>query len=368
MILYPFQSETLKALERPAHVICVAPTGAGKSLIYERFASNPDARTLLISPLIALARQQADRLRALHLPVFLGCGVPGSRPSQRELSSPSVWVVSPEKLRMNPYLKAQLSQWKPNFLVVDECHCLWEWGESFRPSYKELPSLIRDLGIPRSLWLTATLPPHARMELLKLLPSNTFELGRFKIPDSLDFEIVRVPWPNRPFALMRWLNDNPTPGLIFAPTRKSTARIWNLLKEARIPALLYHAGLSAEERRNSEELIKHNKVRVIVATTAFGLGMDILHLDWVLLWQAPYSLLNLAQQMGRVGRNGKKAKARLFWDKSDFTLLTWIGMRSPRSAAELFEVHCFLESTENPRLYLERYFNDPGVQNRDPSN
>ena len=171
--LRPFQRAALSALAEPGHVICVSRTGSGKSLIYERAARQPGRRTLLVSPLIALAFQQRERLRAAGLRVKMGSGGSAERPE----SGTQAWIVSPETLRYAAYQSA-LESWKPDFLVVDECHCLWDWGDGFRPDFLALPDLIPRLGIPRSLWLTATLPVDARRELRSRLPSRVRELGR----------------------------------------------------------------------------------------------------------------------------------------------------------------------------------------------
>src|SRR5262249_24821920 len=156
--LRPFQQAALEALVHPGHVLCVAPTGSGKSLIYERAAQKPGRRTLLITPLVALARQQHERLSA-RATATLGAGSGSQGPPPGAESG--IWLASPESLQSPRSLPA-LRRWRPDFLVVDECHCLWEWGESFRPAFRAIPGLLRELAIDSSLWLTATLPPEAR--------------------------------------------------------------------------------------------------------------------------------------------------------------------------------------------------------------
>ena len=246
--LRPFQLAALTALERPGHLILVAPTGAGKSLVYERAASSPGRRTLLVSPLIALARQQEKRLNA--------AGIRTNRVAAGERPDPHarVWIISPEKLASETFQR-QLRDWAPNFLVLDECHCLWEWGGGFRPSFKLVPFLVDALGIRTTLWLTATLPPAARTELRAALPGQITEQGTFALPPGLESALHRVGWAERMRLATQWIRAQSRPGILFVPTRSLAGRWANLLGAAGRDAVVYHAGLSAEERLAAESRI-----------------------------------------------------------------------------------------------------------------
>jgi ATP-dependent DNA helicase RecQ len=350
--LRSFQRETLAALERPGHVICVAPTGSGKSLIYERFAARPGRRTLLVTPLVALARQQAARLEAAGLRVRAGASRAGD--------GTAAWIASPETLA-HPSSARFLSRWRPDLLVVDECHCVWEWGERFRPAFAAVPELLRAHRVARSLWLTATLPREARLALRATLSPVPVEIGSFALPDSLTLEVRRVPWSHRVEALHGWISAQEGPGLVFAPTRETTERLARLLEAGlarRVRA--YHAGLGQEERRALESEVRENRVDVTVATSAFGMGMDFAHLRWVALWQAPLSLLALAQAIGRVGRNAAGGRALVLWDDEDFRLLEWAAQGSERSREELVRTLAFLQKGGCPRKALAQYFDAEG--------
>lgn len=335
---------------RPSsHLLCIAPTGSGKSLIYEQRTAVPGTRTLLISPLVALARQQASRLKASGIAVSHSGETPGS--------GTAAWIVSPETLTRFQ-VPSLLERWRPNFLVVDECHCLWDWGEEFRPAFQRLPELIERHSIPRSLWLTATLPEHARKSLREQLPSGLQEMGSFEIPENLFLSVKRVPWAHRASALIEWMKLHAAgePGIVFTATREGSARVGLLLEALGAKVSVYHAGLGSEERRAIESRVREKKVEVVVATSAFGMGMDYPHLKWVVLWQAPLSLLGLAQAIGRVGRASSRGRALVFWDPEDFRLLEWAALRSPRRRQELLFTLEFFNSSGCRKAALRRYF------------
>ena len=353
--LRPFQKEALSALKMPGHVLCIAPTGSGKSLIYERFIErNPGSKALLITPLLALARQQRERLMKLPNKVILGVGVSREKPPAYE---PAIWIASPESL-MHPIRHSALELWSPDFLIVDECHCLWEWGEQFRPAFSRIPELLGIGSFHRSLWLTATLPRDARKDLRTRLPSPLTEIGSFELPSELMLQVSRVPWPDRAEALLRWISIQAGAGIVFVSTREATLKLTRILQSIGKNAISYHAGLSNEERQSIENMISQRKTDVIVATSAFGMGMDHAHLRWAALWQAPSTLLSLAQAIGRVGRSSSRANALVLWDDDDFRLIEWTIQGSGRRRRELLEVYRFLHSDSCRRNALKHYFGD----------
>lgn len=354
-----FQKQALEALEKPAHVICVAATGSGKSLIYENHALRSKKRMLLVTPLIALARQQAERLRSLGLKITLGAGSFASTGKvERPDPGSHVWIVSPEMLQSRATREHLETVWRPEFLVVDECHCLWDWGDGFRPAFRQVPELIHQLSIPQSLWLTATLPVVARRELISDLRSQNkiIEIGQFSLPTRLRLDVHRVPLALRTQATLSFVRTRTDPGIVFVNRRKDTDRLSRLLSAAGVPVLSYHAGLCVEERRNLERLIQDEIPHVIVATSAFGMGMDFSHLRWSLLWQAPPSLLGLAQAIGRVGRSNQPGHGVLFWDHPDFRLIDWVIGNSRRRRDELMEVTRFVSSMKCRKALLREFF------------
>lgn len=353
--LRPFQEQALRILEDPnfaeRHLLCVAATGSGKSLIYEQAALKSGRRTLLISPLIALARQQESQLKALGLPVALSMGGRQDKPHPT-----GIWILSPEKLRFASTL-SQFNQWRPDLLVVDEAHCLWEWGEKFRPAFAEIAPLLKHLQIPRSLWLTATLPYEARLQLRENLGKELFEQGSFQLPPKLSLQVSYAPWDERASRLLAWVTQARSSGIIFVSTREATLRVAQLLAITRKKIVIYHAGLSREERINTEQQIAQCIPEIIVATSAFGMGMNYNYLRYVILWQLPPSLLSLVQIIGRVGRDPQqKAHAIVYWNEEDFRLLHWTIQNSERRKKEVTSLLEFCKSTECRRTSLRYYF------------
>jgi ATP-dependent DNA helicase RecQ len=258
-----------------------------------------------------------------------------------------------------------LKKWAPNFFVVDECHCFWEWGENFRPAFAKLPKWLEELEIDQSLWLSATLPFDAGRRLKSELPCLAIQ-GRFALPTKLRLHFEYVEWANRMEELIHWVRErSDLSGLIYVATREQAARISRTLELGlRIRPLLYHGGMSTEERQIVEMLLAEpskKEPRIVIATSAFGLGMDFSQLKWVLLFQSPSSLLELTQVIGRVARAGQQGEATLFWSNDDFRLLDWKAKDSQRSVDELSKIEKFLRDADCRERGLLAYFNEePG--------
>ena len=350
LTLRPFQKSALDILKQEKHLLCIAPTGSGKSLIYERLTQELKLKTLLITPLVALARQQTQSLSRSKIQNIFLSENHRNRPPQQS----GVWIMSPESLH-NPSHIRKITAWKPDFLVVDECHCLWDWGESFRPAFTEIPKLLNQFKIRRSLWLTATLPREAKAELREKVPA-LIELGAFSIPKNLDLSVQNLPRSQRLSYLLHWISLQKAPGAIFTSTRQSAERLGRLVSEV-TPALCYHAGMSREERVSVEERLRSDKGRSVVSTSAFGMGMDYSHLRWVVLWEAPPSLLSLVQSMGRVTRvQDTPSRALVLWDIDDFRSADWMVDGSSRKRDQLNEVLEYLQSSGCRKSALEAFF------------
>ncbi len=356
--LRPFQREAYQSIVNHDHTILIAPTGSGKSLIFQSYLKNfsVSTRALFISPLNALARQQATNFRALGIPVFQGVG----KDSERALSRSGVWILNPEKLYGK--FRKDVEDWKPNLLIVDEAHCVWEWGQSFRREFAELPHLVDEISIQKSFWCTATLPKLALQQIKESLPTPPNILGQFHLPTQL--EVVRLhAAPHVRIEVLRSLlaSCSSQSGMIFVATRKASDRVLQYLRYWSLPAVAYHAGMSSEERLALEQQISRHAQSGqpiwIVATSAFGMGMDYPFLKTCILFEPSFNLLSLAQALGRVGRSAENSRAYVFWHSNDFVRHSWLLQQSVRNQQRYEEVREWCETKACPRAHLEKYFN-----------
>ncbi|MBS1963600.1 MAG: hypothetical protein JST04_15405 [Bdellovibrionales bacterium] len=337
MELYTFQREALSVLREPkVNLALTAPTGSGKGRILEVLGADPRERILVLTPLLALARQQ--RLR------FASAGVPAER----------VRILSPESALLQ---ERRIREWRPTLVAVDEAHCVPEWGERFRPAYARLLAFLASLGCPRTLWMSATFPRSLLSEIEAALPGSWTTQGSFRISPSLRPTYVRLSPTERLERVREAVAGEPRPGLLFVGTRRDVCRYRDLFSGIR-PVLPYHAGLSDEERRGVEARLSRESVgeaeTSVIATNAFGMGMDFPQFAWAKIAQAPYSLLALMQAFGRVGRGGRKGEATLYWAEDDFRfggLL--IGSHSTRAADALADLRRYLEGSESDRRRIE---------------
>ena len=347
MKLRPFQSTALSLLKNPIHLVCVAPTGSGKSLVFREFLRRTRKRALIIFPLIALARQQVQKLRQDQIDTFW----PHDGPLKD--SSAQVWALSPEHLfcgtQKRPRWNA-LEIFRPEILIVDEAHCVWEWGRAFRPEFSRIPELLQLKSIQRSLWLTATLPIAARESLFHALPRSTHILDSSRLPEKLTVKSQKLSYFARKNYLIEHIQTHPQAGIVFVSRRRDTLELCKTIEALGRQVIVYHGGLARDERLAIEHRISKEKEAVVIATSAFGMGMDFLHFRWVLLWQPSLTLLALTQAIGRVGRAEQEGEATILWDESDFLYFkNWL-KGDAESIHQLWEVKALLEhSLKSPK-------------------
>ena len=305
----------------------IMPTGSGKSLCYQLPGLMMNGVTLVISPLIALMKDQVDALEARGLPATfvnssLGMDEMGARIAGLRQGKFKLMYVAPERFRSQRFLEA-LAQVDVSLVAVDEAHCISQWGHDFRPDYLRLRQVVETLPQARIMALTATATPEVRADAIKQLGLG--EAQREK-PSVLVFGFER---PNLHLAVTRAsshaaklqrlravLADYPT-GLVYCSTRKQTERVHKMLSQAGTPCRIYHGGLDDNERHDVQDAFMSGKVPVVVATNAFGMGVDRADLRCVIHWDIPGSVEAYYQEIGRAGRDGKPSRCELLFNYAD---------------------------------------------------
>jgi ATP-dependent DNA helicase RecQ len=325
--LRPVQAEAMLQLANGRDTLVVAPTGSGKSAIYQVPAVLIDGPTVVVSPLLALQRDQVMALAAHGAPDAL---VVNSDHTEGENAAAfealrdgraEFLFLSPEQLAKPAVLDA-LAAAKPSLFVVDEAHCVSAWGHDFRPDYLRLGEAIIHLGHPTVLALTATAAPPVRNDIIAVLglddPAQV--IGGFDRP-NLALEVSRQVTADdvRRAVIDRVLAEQPT-GLVYVQTRKDATDYAHALREQGVEAYAYHAGLKASERQDVHDAFLAERPVVIVATSAFGMGIDKPDVRFVLHAGPAESLDSYYQQIGRGGRDGEPARAALFFRPEDLHL------------------------------------------------
>ncbi len=312
----PQQEDIINAVLQGNDVLALLPTGGGKSLCYQVPALAKDGLCLVISPLIALMKDQVDHLRRKNITAFsLHSGLSFYEVKQTlkaaSESNCKFLYVSPERLQTTVF-KEWISSLDISLIAVDEAHCISQWGYDFRPPYLKIAELRERLpGIP-ILALTASATPDVQQDICdKLLfkKANIFRQSFAK--PNLSFSAFQL--PSKYNKLKEILQNVPGSALVYCKNRRRTKDIAGLLQADGIVASFYHAGLTAEQRTQRQQEWIENKTRVMVCTNAFGMGIDKPDVRTVVHMDVPESQENYYQEAGRAGRDGKKAYAVLLY-------------------------------------------------------
>ena len=318
----PGQREIIDTILSGRDCLAILPTGAGKSICFQIPALMQTGITYVISPLISLMEDQVEHLRQQGIPaVCINSGM--SKHTYNEVLYDvgrgvyKLLYLSPERLQNEFFIRFARKN-PPDFVVVDEAHCVSQWGHDFRPAYLKIINFVQALP-KRPLYaaFTATATPRVRQDMIECLGLN----NPVVITKSFDrpnlFFAKRSP-ADKDRALLDALEAmQGKSGIVYCSTHQNTEKVFRLLKQRGYKTARYHAGLTPGERQAAQTAFIRGEVRVIAATSAFGMGIDKSDVAFILHYNMPQSLEEYYQEAGRAGRNGKAAQCTLFYSRED---------------------------------------------------
>jgi ATP-dependent DNA helicase RecQ len=316
----PLQEEIIQSVLDGKDVLALLPTGGGKSICYQVPAMANDGLCLVVSPLIALMKDQVENLRKKGITAFAIYSGMKRHEVTHTLkvatnSNCKFLYVSPERLETNLF-KEYLPALAVNLIAVDEAHCISQWGYDFRPSYLRISALREELPKVPVLALTASATPEVQTDICEKLVFKQQQVFRqsFNRP-NLSYSVFNA--ESKINQLVKILKNVSGSSIVYCKSRRKTQEIAGLLQSYQINADFYHAGLVAEQRNNKQEAWMKNQVRTIVCTNAFGMGIDKPDVRTVVHFDMPDCLENYYQEAGRAGRDGKKAYAVLLYGRDE---------------------------------------------------
>lgn len=316
----PGQEEIVNSIISGENALVVLPTGAGKSLCYQIPALLSKSFAIVISPLIALMKDQVDSLNKTEtIASFINSSLDFAA-GEKVLNSVSsgkikILFLSPEKLSNTSFVE-KIKQLSPEYIFIDEAHCISEWGHNFRPSYRKIHEFIDHLGIKKVSAFTATATEEVREDIVKqlsLLNPRIFVRGFER--DNLHINVIASIRKKEKAAEL--IRSNKLPAIVYTATRNGAEELAEYLRKESINAVFYHAGLQSEMKRIIQDDFMSDRVKVICATNAFGMGIDKNDIRLVIHYNMPGSIENYYQEIGRAGRDGKPSKVYLLYEERD---------------------------------------------------
>ncbi len=365
------QEQVIKSILNKENTFVIMPTGGGKSLCYQLPALIQEGTAIVVSPLIALMKNQVDAIRSLSsengVAHVLNSSLTKAEIAQvkKDISSglTKLLYVAPESLTKEEYV-AFLKTVSLSFVAIDEAHCISEWGHDFRPEYRNLRNIIKQLGSIPIIGLTATATPKVQEDILKNLDmvNATSYKASFNRP-NLYYE-VRTKTKNIEADIIRFIKlHKGKSGIIYCLSRKKVEAIAEVLQVNGISAVPYHAGLDAKTRAKHQDMFLMEDVDVVVATIAFGMGIDKPDVRFVIHHDIPKSLESYYQETGRAGRDGGEGHCLAYYSYKDVEKLEKFLSGKPVAEQEigfalLQEVVAYTETSMSRRKFLLHYFGE----------
>ncbi|WP_018753025.1 DNA helicase RecQ [Paenibacillus sanguinis] len=318
-----------------ADTLGIMPTGGGKSICYQIPALMLPGLTLVVSPLISLMKDQVDALTATGISAaYINSTLSGKEVNDRiraaRRGEVKLLYVAPERLELD-WFREEMSALTISCVAVDEAHCVSQWGHDFRTSYLAVSPFVESLPQrPILAAFTATATPEVMDDMVRLLRLNTPEvfvtgLGR----DNLSMSVLRG--ENKKEFVLNYANTHAhQPGIVYAATRKEVDDLYERLSRSGIPAGRYHAGLSDKEREESQEAFLYDDIRVMVATNAFGMGIDKSNVRYVIHYNMPKNMEAYVQEAGRAGRDGEPSECILLFSPQDIMTQKFLIEQNPQ--------------------------------------
>ena len=353
----PLQEEAMNAALAGRDSVVVMPTGGGKSLCYQAPALLKDSVTVVVSPLISLMKDQVDGLAACGVPAAMMNSSQSSlehRAIERELIDGGIKLlfVSPERLAL-PHFRALLQRARAKTFAIDEAHCISHWGHDFRPEYRQLALLRNEFADASIHAYTATATRQVRKDIAEQLALRDplLLVGDFDRANLVYRILPRVDeWKQTVEVLERHKDES---GIIYCIRRKDVDSLAEQLRKKNYSVRAYHAGMSSEERRAAQEAFSKEKCDVVVATVAFGMGIDRSNVRFVMHTAMPKSIEHYQQETGRAGRDGLEAECVLLYSAADTFL--WRSMIERPNEDETPHDPAWVESAKRHLNDLDRY-------------
>ena len=331
----PGQKEIIQKVIDQENVLGIMPTGSGKSICYQLPSLLLDGLTVVVSPLISLMKDQVDAANQLGIPAtFINSSLDGYETARRfqeiDRQQYRLLYIAPERFIMPDFIQA-MNRWNVCMIAIDEAHCISQWGHDFRPSYLQMAKQLDQLPnrpVIVALTATATIQVAADIKrLLKIPDGNHIQTGFER--ENLRFQVVKDQKKEQYLVEYLKINKNQS-GIIYAATRKEVDRIYHLLKKFGFSIGRYHGGLNENERTAMQEAFLYDRLQLIVATNAFGMGINKSNVRFVIHYQIPGSLEAYYQEAGRAGRDGLSSEAILLFAPQDTQVQKFFIQQSQR--------------------------------------